>query len=369
MSKLAFVPLPSLYYEPSWSFDSLHIYPLLEKWITRPEDADYHIIRHAGRFVDPVNMYSWIAQNYRWWNQSAEIGTPNFLLFHFCDHFTDCNYPMSSDPLYSPSSPTRIVRHIVWNGRDDIFENQCEACFTKLDIVVPTAHNACGSLCGGTTKDLKKYSVWDSNAHPSFIASLDYVIGWPERPVKFFYSGQLHPHQMRASISDDVSGRAAVFRRWQNHTGYEIIQSYDWEKDKPVIEGLQGTMLAKMRNSTFCFSPPGHRGGDHDRYIPALLTGCVPVIYSHVYNHGRTNVIHNAFEGLIDWDKIAVFITPEDVDNLDDILDKVDFNSKRAHVGLIWRRLLWTSIYGSELGETPEEDAIHTLIKILENPD
>ena len=34
----------------------------------------------------------------------------------------------------------------------------------------------------------------------------------------------------------------------------------------------------QMSQTRFCLSAPGQRGGDSDRYLPAVLMGCIPVL-------------------------------------------------------------------------------------------
>jgi hypothetical protein len=37
-------------------------------------------------------------------------------------------------------------------------------------------------------------------------------------------------------------------------------------------------LVPSMLSSRFCLSPLGQFGGDSDRYLPAILYGCVPVM-------------------------------------------------------------------------------------------
>jgi hypothetical protein len=275
------------------------------------------------------------------------------------------------DPLYSPSSDTRIIRHIVWNGRSDVHEGECQACFiADLDIAMPTAENACGPLCGGTREHLTRYAAWrEEDAPRSLAQAVRYVSGWPARPTRFFWSGQVGRHALNGvgpnDYLNDVSGRNALYTVWRDVPGYELHQSYDWEADK-AVKPYNWTILEKMSQSTFCFSPLGHRGGDMDRYLPAILTGCIPVFFRYVYQGGRRQIIHPPYEAIINWDQLAVIIAPEDVQNLDNILDAVHVTKKRAHAWSVWRSLLFSSFYGPYLGEGTEEDALHALYLTLD---
>jgi len=316
-------------------------------------------------------------QNYEPWRASAASGTANFLLFHFCDHVVDCGYMgrtgfPSLSPLYSPSSETRIVRFIVWNGRGDVHNGNCDACFLPhLDIAVPTAENACGPLCGAKRETLTKYAAWRADTAPaSLAAAIKYVSAWPERPVKMFWSGQVSrgAHSQPPSALDarnDVSGRNIFYATWKAQPGYELYQSYDWDADK-AVKPYNWSILEKMSQSTFCFSPLGHRGGDMDRYLPAILTGCIPVFFEYVWSGHRKHTVTPPLSGLIDWHQIAVIITPEQVPELDSILNGVHVLKKRAHMWNVWRAMLWSGFYGSYLGEKPEEgDALVSTFKQL----
>ena len=70
----------------------------------------------------------------------------------------------------------------------------------------------------------------------------------------------------------------------------------------------------------------------------------------------------------LDWDSFAVFVEMEDIPRLHDILDAItpaELRRKRHAAGRAWRRLLWTQMYGSYLGESGEEDALETLMGVL----
>ena len=401
------MPLPEHFYTPGWNYDNYvrrkgrswtsvlprhgshltrrslqALYPKIAASPSFTNDtalASYHIIRHRENWKpgEGVAVFEWMAENYEPWRASAAAGRANFLLFHFCDHVVDCGYMGRSgfgalDPLYSPSSETRIVRFIAWNGRGDVHDGECESCFLPhIDIAVPTAENACGPLCGANRETLTRFAAWREEEAPTSLAgAIKYVSDWPLRRTKMFWSGQVsrHAHSQPASSLDlksDVSGRNLFYARWKAEPGYELYQSYDWDADK-AVKPYNWSILEKMRDSTFCFSPLGHRGGDMDRYLPAILTGCIPVFFEYVYSGGRKHSITPPLAGLINWQQIAVIITPEQVNDLDAILDGVHVLKKRAHMWNVWRSMLWSGFYGSYLGEDPAEgDALVSTFKLL----
>ena len=323
-----------------------------------------------------MEAVEWMRANYAPWAAASETGSPNFLLFHFCDHVIDCGWMgrggfAKLDPEYSPSSDTRLIRFIVWNGRSDVHNGECESCFLPhIDISVPTAENACGPLCGARRDQLVQYSAWrEADAPTSLASAIRYVQEWPERPVKMFWSGQVGrgAYSQKAEEVDwrnDVSGRNLFYATYKARAGYELYQSYDWEADK-AVKPYNWTILEKMSTSTFCFSPLGHRGGDMDRYLPAILTGCIPVFLEYVYQGGRKQTVTPPLAGLINWDQIAVIITPEQMPELDAILDGVHVVKKRAHMWNVWRSMLWSGFYKPYLGEGVGSDALVALFKQL----
>ena len=53
-----------------------------------------------------------------------------------------------------------------------------------------------------------------------------------------------------------------------------------------------------MAQSDFCFAPPGQSNGDSDRYLPAILYGCVPVF--------ADDSEYGPFAEVIPWDAISL---------------------------------------------------------------
>ena len=406
------VPFPAAFTSPSWSFDSQRLYPLLQKhplYTPDPALAHVHVIPHKQPFGEDEyagqQYYDWMAANYPPWNESLAAHRANFVLFHFCDHLTDCHYFGRAgfwdvDPAYSPLSETRIVRHVVWNGRADgatrwapgtrAAESPpgslpigspapgCSACVQLgKDLVVPTAENACGPFCGGDINTLRRWAVWNDwdaeHRGPSSrtpIRALEYVREWGPRPMRVFWAGTIPPHvlQMGTQIKYDLSGRGLMYATHRDTPGYHMYQTYDWDANRPSPLGTP--MLEMMRNATFCFSPLGTHGGDQDRFLPAILTGCIPIMLRTVLTTDtiKARVVF-PYEGgaaeAVRWDDVAVVIDVEDVPRLNEILDAVDVASKRAHMHTVWRKLLWTSVYGSYLGESGTDDAFQNTVRWL----
>ena len=372
--------LPALFREPSWTFDTVHILPALAKrpeYTTDASQARVHVLPLRSPF-DPaagaagIDVFKWLQANYAPWQDPRNV----FVQFQFCDHVTDCKWatlPYSPYPAeFSPASPTRRIVLAQWNGMADGYDagetSFCTSCVQRgKDIVLPTARNACGPYCGGTKETLRLNAVWREGSPTETLSAVRYVETWGKRPYEMFYAGQVTPGQTNptADPKHDLSGRGMFYRMYADRANWEVHQTYDWVNNKP--RPLAAPMLEFMRNSTFCFSPPGHAGGDQDRYLPALLTGCIPVMLTSVYEGGRKIPIVQPLEDIIPWGKIAVLLDADDMTRLPEVLSKVNVPHRRYLVHKYWRMMLWTSAYeDSDLGESGKGDAVEALIRVLE---
>jgi hypothetical protein len=359
-----------------WSFGLYAIVPFLKKskaYTPDPAKAVYHLLPERNPWsrdeCTGLTVHRWLEREYAPYFSNNR--TNIFIHMSFCDLVTDCSYTahpewMNYPPEFRPSSPSRRYMYLAWNGRADGADDdtECTGCIqNNKDIVLPTAENACGPLCGhAELADLRRLAVWNSDSPKQLIAALQYVRTWPKRPIFMYWSGQVRPNIV--DFRNDISGRAEFYHLYGNRTDSVVINSYDWDNDVAVKPDAP-PVLETMRNSTFCFSPLGRIGGDHDRYIPALLTGCIPILLRGTFHNGKKQAYNHPFSQVIDWQKVAVLVEPEDVSRLPEILGRVNVQSKRAHVFDVWRRLLYTSHYGSYLGEDGSDDALHTLIDIL----
>lgn len=380
---LTLVALPAVFREPSWSFDALHIIPALKRrpeYTPDSEAARIHILPLRNPFPPDgapgaLQVHDWLASNYQPWNDTRNV----FVQFQLCDHIVDCNWVprtlTNTLPLaVKPSSPHRRILLAQWNGRADGYnagdEAFCESCVQRSkDIVLPTARNACGPYCGSDRATLRRWAMWHHKAPSEPLEALRYSESWPNRPITVFWAGQVPPPQLEhtADPKNDVSGRGVFYRAFRAEAGWSLHQTYDWKANKPTP--LATSMLEMMRNATFCFSPLGHVGGDQDRYLPALLTGCIPVMLTSVYEGGRKQPVVPPFADLIPWNKIAVLVDADDVPRLPVILDKVNVAHRRYLVYKFWRMLLWTTAYADAEGDLWEDgsgDAVDALVRVLQ---
>jgi len=93
-----------------------------------------------------------------------------------------------------------------------------------------------------------------------------------------------------------------------------------------------------MANSDFCLSPLGQAEGDSDRYLPALLYGCIPVFVC------EDEVL--PFDELLPWARFSLQLRIRDVKNLHVLLRSVEqarVVAMRRAMATVWPRLLWTT--------------------------
>jgi len=372
------VPLPDAF-RGDYTFGIqalLALFQTSSKFTTDVNACRVHVLPEKNPWTpgisDGVSIHTWLEESYPPFANASNM----FVHFSFCDLVTDCDYlprPFAAlPPSLSPVSPSRRYTYVAWNGRADGYDSgqeHCEGCMQRgKDVVVPTGRNACGPLCGGTLDDLRRFTVWDADQQleTHVLSAYTYVKRWPTRDWHVFFSGQVHPLRMvgDADPMNDPSGRGEFYRLYNNRSDWSVTQSYDWEHNV-AVKPMKHTMLEMMRNSTFCYSPLGRIGGDTDRYIAAIMTGCIPIMLSAVYVGGARQPYVLPFEDVLDWNKFAVIVDAADIPLLPELLESVDIVSKRAHMAHVWRRMLWTKHYGSHIGESGDKDAFDTLLDVL----
>jgi hypothetical protein len=100
------------------------------------------------------------------------------------------------------------------------------------------------------------------------------------------------------------------------------------------------SLASEMSSSDFCGSPPGWDRGDSDRYLPALLFGCIPVFLA-----ARES---RPLEEALDWAAFSVAVDESQISNLPQILSEVRYPRERVvamrrAMASAWERLLFSS--------------------------
>ena len=256
---------------------------------------------------------------------------------------------------YNPVDPARVIAHVQWNGmRDgaDASQTTCLVCFQfGKDIQLMTAQNVCGPLCGYTLPALRARAVWgvDEAAHHRSAA---HAMGRPPRTHMLFYGGRIQAERGEF----DPSGRAQLLPT-ANASGFRVINTVGPDPDKPLPaeeRALWRPFDEEMSDADFCYSPLGQFEGDTDRYVPSILFGCIPVmLLSTDYNGGHVPMALPLQEHpWIRWEDFAVGVHLHEVGRLPEILAAIKPHERmklRRGMRRVWRRMLYTGIYGSYL--------------------
>ena len=102
----------------------------------------------------------------------------------------------------------------------------------------------------------------------------------------------------------------------------------------------------------------------------AILFGCIPVMLVSTIKEGRRVPIGLPLEEHPDihWRSFAVLLELEDMPRLPEILARVtraDLRRMRHEMRKVWPRLLYTSFFGSYLGEDGTNDAFESFMTVL----
>jgi len=242
---------------------------------------------------------------------------------------------------------TLLSGHLQWNGRRDGSDaglDSCLICFQSgKDVQMVTGQNTCGPLCGYSKEVLAAWSPWSPTATHASLHR--------RRNNTLFYGGRIH---LRRG-AEDLSGRAQIAAH-AHLAGWKIVNTMGDDPDKPVpveITSNYKSFAEEMSNAEFCFSPLGQSEGDTDRYVPAIMFGCIPVMLRTVLL-SATQHAPMAFpmDERLDWSSFSLAVDIDDVQRLPEILANVTAQQRRRMrrtMGLVWRRFLWTSIYGPYL--------------------
>ena len=127
-----------------------------------------------------------------------------------------------------------------------------------------------------------------------------------------------------------------------------------------------------MSLSDFCYSPLGQHHGDSDRYLPALLYGCIPVFVKEDEA--------GPFREALAWDEVSLRLSPHHVPELHVHLARVPHErvvSMRRAMARWWARMLWPAVDEATgaiqrghaqrafAAERTRDDAFTTLAEVL----
>ena len=340
--------------------------------------------------------YNYIRSNWPYMNRSIAAGQTRHFITHTCDQGpSSCEYAERTltegkiPAYYNPAAKDRVVGasrsgalhgppaeahvaagHLQWNGRADgqsAGNKECLVCFDlEKDIQIMTAQNTCGPLCGYDREALRHWSLWSSKNEARYAE----LLVAPRENV-LFYGGRIHakrgPH--------DISGRAQILSHL-GRPGYKIVNTMGDDPDKPLpveVKRNYRSFAEEMSKADFCYSPLGQFEGDTDRYVPAVLFGCIPIMLTTTYVFGTVQVpMAMPLSERLDWSKFSVQISADQIFDLHNILGNITAAKRhrmRRTMSRIWRRFLYTSIYaptqGPYMQEDGKDDAFDTLMEVF----
>ena len=158
-----------------------------------------------------------------------------------------------------------------------------------------------------------------------------------------------------------TSGVRAHILPLATQPGFKIVNSWP-NKSAPASQARREYVdgAAWMQRSHFCWVPPGQRYGDARRHVIAAFHGCIPVF---TIPDG-----HHTLEEVLPWRTMALSVPQEQLPQLPQILRNVSAEERdamRRELSCVWRRLWFSSIYGSCLGEETQTDALDALLQLL----
>jgi len=348
--------LASPYYEPNASL------------------ADVFWVPHHGPFTAggrkpgewAAAVWAHLRAAHPYLNASIAAGRVDHFIMLECDHGPgDCGY-LAGDAtvgalpaFWNPADPGRVVGHVMVHGMRDGMEGgfeTCRVCFQRgKDVYVPVEkNNACGPLCGYNLSTLAARSLWahERTALPA------------PRTHEFFFAGSLDA----AAGMTDVNGRAQVFLAHGSRPGWRVVNTRG-DPGLGLARAPPVDFAAEMSEAVFCYSPLGGGTGPADRYVAAILFGCIPVMLRSTLMEGwKSYPLSQPFDDLLDWESFAVLVDLLDLPQLHTMLSGIGFAQRRrmqVNMGRVWRKLLFTSLYGSYLGENGHRDAFHMMVQSM----
>ena len=348
--------------------------------------ADYFFMSNqeaaGGKSTEKViQMFSKLARRYPFWNRTLHQVQARHLLLSPCDHGPgDCMYdrriefrpgtPEAQIPrALNPASAQRKVAFLGLNGMPGGNNHHIHG----LDIRLPQGeeHN-CGPLCGSRSllgrearHVLRQLSPW--NVERSAAERLEMLRA--PRPLRLFFSGKIDGGRggRRDIAMRRLARRPGFLLRDTSGTQHTVEGRSNYTAGTAAAAAMAGLELGAvdfmargMASSDFCLSPLGQNEGDSDRYLPAILYGCIPVFLCP----GE----EPPFSEVLPWRNISLRLGPDDAAQLPRILSRIgpaQVVAMRLAMAAVWRRLLWTRLSGSYLGEDPSSDAFDTLMEVL----
>lgn len=208
---------------------------------------------------------------------------------------------------------------------------------------------------------LQRYSPWHTTLHasaanvsrgptsvppsagalklpPSMQTRRKYRLFWAGRATRHGARGDLFKHHSRRGdfLIHDTSGR------------YPVAVAASAASQQGLRATDHDFMPRGMANSDFCLSPLGQSEGDSDRYLPALLYGCIPIFTSEEEALPFDELLQwRAFSLTLPRGARQVVALPK---FLSEVSDRQLWAMRRAMTHA-WPRMLWSSVVQLVPGE------------------
>ena len=322
-------------------------------------DAGYRFGAHSQNSTKLVQMFQHLASTWPWWNRTTGDGQRRHLLLTPCDHGPgDCMYTSwflrkrtSLPPAIAPQNPQRMLGYITPSGATGP-----TAWFRPgVDVRLPQEEgDPCSVFCGvplamrstlgvGIVRQLSPWAARDKRRERLLTR---------RRRIQFFWSGW---------SSGSKGFRGSIFRHHLNRSRWLLrdtspegqssgrASAVDLASDALTDTRSPSWVARAMSNADFCYSPLGQHHGDSDRYLPAVLYGCVPVFI-------KSNEA-GPFREVIPWERISLQLTPADIPILHLVLNNISHEEivrKRRAMQDHWSRMLWPSVNGTSRRRLPK---------------
>ena len=272
-----------------------------------------------------AEAFGYIRDRYPFWNKTVRAGTPRHLMLLPCDHGPgDCAFSRPNVPYkhagwtmdgrhpgsrwwqrsshahgaadiertwgesweyLNPASPARLVIFLMFNGWTDQLrarDGACLNCFAPgLDIRLPSPEgHECGVSCG-------LHMVFNASSRTSWFVPIELQRELLRRAAR--RSPSIYPQRSLTRPKSDgcLFSWAGAVRGRNSPARWEVLKLIGTpgacvtntiaNQKKPGDTPVPSIPTAMLR-SRFCFSPRGWDQGDSDRYLPAIMYGCVPVM-------------------------------------------------------------------------------------------
>lgn len=360
----------SVYFEPDGDCADYFLMPGHVDNVASRED-----MRPLGD-IRNSRLFDYVRHRWPWWNRTVLAGTARHMVLLPCDHGPgDCGWdrpimphkywppknPATRPPrneavaeirrvwgadweLLNPASPRRLVFFLQYSGWADQLHNErgnCINCFQAgVDVRLPTPEDhSCGPLCGIPRKlpgvgflspAARRYSMasrtvqsppHSTRPRPNALAR------GPRRNCTLFWAGT-------AGIGSNSARKGLM--RLNGSAGMCIVATNRQDESTRRVD-----MATAMRDAHYCYSPRGWDNGDSDRYTPAILYGCVPLMADQLEGMPLEELPE------LSWPSMALAVHEKQMLSLPRLLNALPAGYERklqATAAGAWQRLLYSSL-------------------------